>query len=298
MIQFQYYINDIKKTIPIGIVTINGLIKAIRNPNKKMYNVYNEIQQCEIIGNNKRKAELKEHLYYFIAPTISDGKGRGYKNIVKFTGALQLDFDHIDNASQFRDDLFNKYDFIIAAWLSASKKGVKALVSIPISENVDEFKSYFWGLANNEMSQYIGFDKSPQNAVLALFISYDKNIKYRKNYTTWTKIGVNPSMEKYGKTTELRFKIESNDKYTNAAIHNTKKAINGILDNGHPQVRGAGMSLGGYIGAGYLFKSDAINLITGLIKANAYLSKGTDGYIKTAIQMINRGENTPLFFDF
>ena len=296
--EFQYYTDNVRKNKLIGKVELSRLINAIKIPNQNMAKIYNEIAECESKGNLKRKAELKQHLYYFIVPTLSDGKGRAYKNIASFTGALHLDFDHIDHARQFRDDLFNTYDFVIAAWLSASKRGVKALVSIPVSKDVKEFQDYFWGLANNEMMQYVGFDKSPQNAVLPLFISYDPEIKYRDDFTTWDRKGKNPSHVNFGKIQNFIYKVDANDKYERASIKNTITAINKIIDNGHPQVRGAAVALGGYIGAGYLTTEDGVGLITKLIQSNSYLSKGTDGYIKTAIQMINKGISNPLYFNF
>lgn len=298
VMKFQYYADNVKTRKPQGSVYLDRLVKAIRTPNKSMAKIYNEISKCESIGDMKRKAELKKHLYFFIAPTYSDGTGRAYKNIISFTGALQLDFDHIEDAARFRDDLFNEYTFIIASWLSASKKGVKALVSIPISANVKEFQQYFWGLAVMEMMKYKGFDKSPQNAVLPLFISHDPDIKYRDNFTTWSEKGENPSHKNYGKTTDFRYKIETNEKYSQAAISNTIKSINKIISDGHPQVRGAAVALGGYVGAGYLDYTNAETLITELIKSNAYLSKGTAGYIKTAVQMMNKGMKDPLYFNF
>ena len=192
--------------------------------------------------------------------------------------------------------LFNEYDFIIAAWLSASRKGVKAFVKIPEANTVDEYKSYFWGLALEEMQQYIGFDTAPQNAVLPMFMSYDKDIKIRTNYTTWTKKGENP--KQIIPREDHNYKVYSNDKYSKASVTNTEKAINKIIDNGHPQLRAAATALGGYVGAGYISKVDAEQLIMSLIRSNEYLSKGIDGYIKTGITMINAGMNKPLYLDF
>jgi hypothetical protein len=299
---FQYYTDDVKKNKLIGKVELTRLIKAIKDePPPKMGKIYDEIAECRKTGNEKRKSELKQHLYYFIPTTLLDGKRRAYKNIIAFTGALHLDFDHLQSneyAKQFRDDLFNTYDCIMAAWISSSGVGVKALVKIPISKDVKEYKRYFWGIATKEMLQYNGFDKSPQNAVLPCFISHDPGIKSRTDYTTWTRKGDNPATVNYGKTQDFRYKIVTNEKYEKAAIQNTIKSINKIISDGHPQVRAAAVALGGYVGAGYITLTDAVGLITNLIRSNSYLSKGTDGYIRTAIEMINKGLRAPLFFNF
>ncbi len=75
------------------------------------------------------------------------------------------------------------------------------------------------------------------------------------------------------------------------------KVINSITNDGHPQVRDNSVTLGGYVGGGYLSMFDAISLAESLISQNGYLQKGITGYQKTARQSIQLGSSKPLKFD-
>jgi hypothetical protein len=240
--------------------------------------------------------ELKETLQFVVPQALTKGKRR-YANIIGFTGLIHLDFDHIDFADEFRDYLFSTYPFVIAAWLSASRRGVKAFVRIPKASSVDEFKAYYFGLANKVMSKYNGFDTATQNAVLPMFMSPDPSIKVRPLGDTeiWTTKGKNPKIDYNAPPPKSWLKVDYSRGSLSTIIHKIETAINRIDDNGHPQLRAAAFAAGGYVGAGYITEDQAIDLLTTLVLENDYLSKGTDGYIKTAIQMITKGAQRPLF---
>lgn len=89
--------------------------------------------------------------------------------------------------------------------------------------------------------------------------------------------------------------IETTDEQKRRVLENIKKAFDAINDNGHPQVRAAGVSLGGYVASGYLDKFEAVSFVEGLIKSNNYLSKGVEGYCKTARTAIETGLKSQLF---
>jgi len=204
---------------------------------------------------------------------------------------MVLDFDHLDPdyAQEFKYFLINEYHFIIATWLSASKCGVRALVNIPQATSVDEFKSYFNGLAHFEMDQYRGFDKAPQNCVLPLFLSYDPDLLCGDTPNIWNK-----TFTQTKKAAIVQYKYSPNPSRVEKIM---KAAIDKIHDNGHPQLRGAAFSLGGYVASGYISEDEANALIYHLIETNAYLNVGkkVDTYKKTALTMIQSGMNKPLF---
>ena len=240
------------------------------------------------------RAKLKQHLYHATPAVVLDGSGRGYKNIIGFTGLMVLDFDKIDNAKEFKEFLFNEYKFIIAAWLSASGKGVRAFVNIHKCSNTTEYKAYFWGLANEHMMQYNGFDFAPQNAVLPLFISYDPDLLFRQNATKWQVKGKKPNDIIEDKSIVTPYKC--NSRFERLAINEFVNKINSITDYGHPVVRAAAFTLGGRVGAGYIDRYTAIAIAESEIAANNYLRKGTSGYQKTAKEMIIKGEQIPIEF--
>jgi len=292
-ILFQYYGSDIRNTTPLGCVSLDYWIKSMKNPKPEFKDIFEKIEIASLSNNKAEKDELKRHLYFFTPAVLVNNKRR-YSDINRFTGLLTIDFDglELDYAKEFKEALFKEYKFIICSWLSASKKGVRALIKIPISKNVNEFKSYYNAI-REELSIYNGFDIATQNAVLPMFMSYDTNILVRDNYTEWTRKYIAPEPLKV----QQYFVSESNSNIEKIII----SAINKITSNGHPQLRAVAFALGGYISAGYISESSAIELIDNCINSNAYLSRRHNGlqmaevYKTTAKTMIINGQFKPLF---
>ncbi len=183
---------DIKSSIPLGNVTLEYFINAIRNPKIDIKHIFERIRIAEEVGDMATKQALKSKLYSF-TPCVYVQGARKYENIKHWTGLLVLDFDHleVDYAVEFKSYLFDEYKFIIAAWLSASRHGVRALVKIPQAKSVEEFKQYFAAIERH-LNCYNGFDKAPKNCILPLFFSYDAEILYRDNAQTWDEKYIEP----------------------------------------------------------------------------------------------------------
>lgn len=288
-IYFPYYAADIKKSKPLGIVTLGQFYRSISAPKRSIIDIYQRISQAEIDGDMGLKATLKTQLYSF-TPAVTIKGRRRYADITSFTGLLPLDFDHLPSrsyAQQFKYFLFETYPFLHAVWLSASGAGVRALASIPPSQDIDDFKSYFNAIDRLEMGQYVGFDRATQNPVLPLFLSYDSAILTRDSPTTWT--------DRYTPITApplIQYKYDDNAPRVEKII---SRLIHRIIDNGHPQLRAAAFSLGGYVGAGHISQSDANVMIEQLIHSNAYLSQKPAVYVRTAKEMIGKGMESPLY---
>lgn len=293
-IRFQYYKNNVNSSVPVGFITLDRMFESIRNPKPEMKELLTKIQNASNEGNIELKTKLKENLYAFTPAVIVEGS-RKYDNVKKYTGLAVLDFDKIDNAIEFKKYLFNEYPQIIASWLSPSKKGVKGIVKIPEAKNKQEFKSYTFGISA-EMEIYKGFDIAINNAVLLMFIGWDENILIRDNPETWTRKGI--KINDFENTSPKPvMNIHSTDKQKEWVVNWYTNKINAIIDNGHPQLRDNSVSLGGYVGAGYISLFEAISLSEYLIANNPYLKKGVPGYQKTAKQSINLGLSKPLYFN-
>lgn len=285
---FNYYDANIKASTPLGSVSLDYMLNAIKNPKKDIKYIFEQIMVAEQNKDVKLKQELKTKLYSF-TPCVFVNGSRKYANIVNFTGLLVLDFDHLESpeyAENFKQYIFNKYEFIIGAWLSASKHGVRAIVSIPLCDNVNDFKASF-GAIELQFKDYIGFDTAPKNCILPLFISYDPYLLKRDIYTTFTKKYVpieKPVIKQY----------IINDK-TNSIEKIILNNINEIVTTGHVKLRATAYLLGGYIGAGYIDYGYSIEMINKMIDCNAYLSQKASIYKKTAKQMIDKGINQPTY---
>jgi len=293
-IEFQYYPARVESKKPLGTVTLFEMLKANKEPNYNIKEVFRRIAEAEKNGDLKEKAKLKqENLYYFTPCVYSNGLGRKYTDIVFFTGLMVLDFDHIENATEFKYFLFNKYECIIAAIISPSKKGVKFLVRIPDEiYTTDEFKAYFYGMAC-ELQNYKGFDGTGQNCILPLFLSYDPDLLFRENPTIWTKKGKKIDEFKVSEVAAVKIDATDHDKATVQKI--IMSAVNKIVSEGHPQIRAAAVTLGGYVATGYIDQIEAENFINSLIANNSYLRKGVAGYQKTAKSAIQLGMQSQLF---
>jgi hypothetical protein len=292
MIKFQYYSNKVKSSKAQGWVTLDQFLEAMKNPKEESKQLLLKIQKSE----GKEKAELKQQLYSF-TPCVTVKEKRRKDEILSYTGLMTLDFDKIDNANEFKEFLFDTYKCIIATWLSPSKKGIKALVKIPISKDLAEFKSYVYGIGA-EMEVFNGWDGTVQNAVLVLFQGWDENLLYRSDAETWTEKGIQVNSfdtKPIAKPQIISTKITDNHKQW--VVNWFTNKINAITDNGHPQVRDNSITLGGYVGSGYISNLDANNIAEYCIKTNNYLSKGVSGYLKTSKESINLGTKKPLTFN-
>lgn len=305
-INVTYYPGNIKTTKPLGSIDLRYIINSIKEPRPEIKSIFFAIEKSEASGDMKTKAILKQNNLYYFTPCIQIGQGvektnakgkkyisyRCYENIVGFNGLLVLDFDHINNAEEFKRFVFFKFPEVITAFLSPSRKGVKFLIRIPEVHNVDDFKSYFYGLGS-ELDKYKGWDSSCQNPVLPLFYSWDPYILHRENPEVWTKKGLKLT-EDFSESVPLNIEIQTTDKDKSIILNNCKKAFEAIFDNGHPQLRAACISLGGYVASGYLTEDEAVSFVHDIIPAHQYLKKGINGYKKTAVEGIKKGQLKPL----
>lgn len=319
MANFHYYPARVDSKRPLGVVNIEQFVEAIKNPNPHIRQVFKQIAESEAgamaarasgdLFNEKAYRKIKDNLkqqnlFYFTPCVFTDGQGRGYSNIQYFNGIAVLDFDHIDNAEKLKNYVFFNYNCVICAFLSPSKKGVKFLIKIPkivrvtggqlapLSPEIMEFKEYYYGLGA-EFERFKGWDGTGQNCILPLFLSYDPDILYRGDAIEWTKKG--KVLDAFKASTAPAVRVETDDEKKRRIYENIKKAFDLINDNGHPQVRAAGVSLGGYVSSGYLSQFEAEEFIFSCIRANAYLSKGVDGYCKTARTAVQTGLKSQLF---
>lgn len=294
---FQYYKANIKESTPLGIISLDRFIKAIKDPLENIKEVFDKIHQAELDEDWTLKSDLKTQLYSFTPAVYVIGR-RQYSDIHNFTGLMPLDFDHLENreyAEQFRDYLFNEYPFIVSSWLSASGLGVRALVRIPLVENVVEYKQFFEGLKQWGFGDYVGFDIAPKNAVLPLFLSYDKDIKFRSfnDAAEWNIIFIEPEPEKVA--VRDGYVAEQGIERRIGAIIDS--AINKIVTDGHPQIRSIAVIAGGYVGSGVVSYEWARDYLYNAVDSNAYLRAKSRVYKKTVLDMLEYGRKFPKYLD-
>lgn len=277
------------------LVSLRRILTFLAEPGNRIIEIFFLIVKAELAGDQKEKARLKQtHLVYFTPCVIIKGTRR-YSCIAMFTGILVIEWDHIDNAVDFKQFIFETYTCIIACFLSPSRRGVKALVKIPVVKTVDEFKQYYFGIAA-EMEQYAGFDNTGQNCVLPLFQSYDPDLLERDDPETWT-VKAKPAPPR-PPIAPVNINVNYSDKQRQKAAEIIFKGFvtrfRGITDVGHPVVRSIAYTAGGYIAGGYLDETDVIQFMDSWIDVQSYLNPKAETYKRTVRDMINRGKAEPL----
>lgn len=290
---FHFYPANVKITKPLGVVTIEKFIEVNRNPKKEVQELFKKIQ----VANEKEKQELKQKLYYFTPCVQTDGLGRSYSNITFFNGILCLEFDKIPNfAHQLRDWIFDNFEECFCAYISPSGKGTKSLWKIPCVNSVESFKSYFYGIAER-FSKIEGFDGSSQNPILPLYLSWDKDLRYRpySEAKTWAVRG--------GKINEFKpftGEVEMLENIEEKDLDRIFRAIDQTFDKidreqtAHFLLRNLSLWVGGLCGYGYLTIDDATTYICDKIKDSTYCLKNETGYCTTVRDFVIKGSYAPL----
>lgn len=299
---FNYFSGNIKFTRPLGTVTLEQFIDKHRNPKKRTREIMLQVQQASTDGDLALKRQLKHQLFSFVPGALFKlGVARKYENIESFTGVMQIDFDAIENerkAHDLKEYLFTTYQCVICAYLSPSRRGVKALIRITPPRDKAHFQAIY-KTVEKEFEQIGYFDTAVKNIVLPLFVSIDENI-YSRDFSqaiAWDLEDWTVPSRKAHATPNLNFPTsryrDESDYYYDKTVKLFQKKIFQIDGNGHPQVRSACLVLGSRVGAGYITRAEAEQLMENAISSNEYLNKNTEGYIKTGLWCINEGISNP-----
>ena len=292
--EFYYFPANIESKRPLGKVKLFDYLKAIKHPKKEIVELFKKIEEASLAGDKKLKDELKSKIYYFLPCVELDGEGRSYENVTGFTGLMIADMDNLtpEFAVELKKHLFETYPFVIASFLSASKKGVKVLINIPKVSSINEFKALFYGLMS-EWQYYKGMDFTPKNAVLANYLTYDTDLLYRLNATEWTGKGVQLDEFK-----ELTGDIEPLEDVSEEDVLKIKLILKrmfaSITDAGHYTVRSASLVAGGWVAYGYMDYDEMKDYLFELIEDTPYLQTKLKTYKTTCIQMLAKGATSPI----
>jgi hypothetical protein len=308
MITFPYYSGNIKNPYAKGYISLEEFIKLHKEPTVYL-EVMKAIDKARSDGDEKLKNTLKQKLMAFTPSVkIDTGFARKYKNIMSFTGLMQIDLDKIptqQEAVDLKEHIFHTHDEIVCAYLSPSKRGVKALMRIKTPSMIGGVYSREYAIkkfkamhkaVEKEFDKYGYFDSATKNSILPLFLSHDVDLLSRdlKDVKVWgTEDWSKENYENLNTNTTFKYSENIN---RSKAVDLVVNAINNITDNGHPQVRSASLILGSRVGAGYISQGEAEQLIEHLIRSNSYLQKGIANYIKTSKWGIMNGMNNPKYY--
>lgn len=297
-IKFEYYSSNVYDTIPKGEVELYQLLESIRNPKDNIKQAFKDIQRCAEIGDLKQKDKLKATKLFYTTPSVkTDKQGRKIENIVSYNPIMVVEFDKIDFAEELKQYIFTNFKCVVAGFLSPSKKGCKFIVRIQKPTDLQDYKAYYCGICY-VLSRIKGFDGANFNVLLPLYNSWDEQILIRPwdEVEEWTRRG--------GKINSFKqVNLEDFEPLEEVTEEDIKK-IHYIIDSvfekiereqtAHKHIVGISTYIGGIVGAGYIDYDYATDYICNKILESDYCSKGSNGYCKTAREMVMRGMSSPI----
>lgn len=289
-ITFPWFKRGIKTVVPSGEISLRQFIEATINPKPAMKTAFLEIQKAAEEGNLELKDQLKQDNLFFTTPSVKL-KYRNYDSIESFNPLIVIEYDKIPYASELRDYIFEKKKSCIFAFNSPSKTGCKFIFLIDTPTSIKSYKELYFGIAA-ELDVFKGLDISNERSVLPLFNSWDEDAKFREDAIPSTLKGYkeNAFVPFEG---DFEVKGEYTEEEKEECFRLISHLINRIEDNGHNQVISASFLGGGLVAHYGIEESEMWGLIEDLIRDNDYLSKGTNGYLKTAQTMFNKGLLNP-----
>lgn len=292
-IQFPFFDKGIYHNKPSGLISLRQFINATMNPKPKLLKAFKDIQTAAEKGDLKEKDRLKQNELFFVTPTIILEGTRKYENILGFNPFLVIEYDKIPYPELLRDYVFDKFKNCIFSFLSPSGTGCKYVFHIPVSKSIEEYKEFFWAIAY-DLDKFVGLDFASSNASLPLFVSHDKDAKFREDATVSTRRGfaIN-AFDASNIVSEVNIEGTCSEEQAEKCFALIRNMINGIESDGHLIVRKSAVILGGLCAHYDIDEELAWEELESLIRDNAYLSKGIPGYLKTARTMLDRGLYSP-----
>jgi hypothetical protein len=209
--------------------------------------IQTKIDELRNEPNEKRRGQLKKML-----PCICfSGKftSRSDKTITEHSGYIILDFDKLDNAEEFKNNL-KRFSFIYSAFISPSGNGVKAVAKIPA--NIEKHRGYYRGI----LKVFPELDSTSINESRICFESVDSNLWINEqveeftDYVEETKKVKEPYQKKQSVRTDY------------SKVNISLEMIRNSIDGGkHATLLKAAKLMGGYIATGYVEEHEALRLL-------------------------------------
>lgn len=291
--QFQWYSNGIKTIKPNGFITLRQLINAIIKPKTEMLEAFKLIHEAGAKGDKAEKDRLKAEKLFFTTPSAIFNPIRNYESIQKFLPLGVYEYDDIEHCELLRDYIFEKRKDCIFAFCSPSFTGAKFIFlfgETPVS--IEHYKQLWFGIAH-DLDKFKGLDMSNERCTQPLYNSYDPNAKFREDAVGDIIRGYKTNAVKEIKIEDIEFPEEVSEKDVEKCFNLITHLIDRIVDSGHNQIVSTSFTASGLCAFYGIDTNEMWDLIEDRIRDNSYLSKGTQGYLKTAKTMFNKGLGFP-----
>ncbi len=167
---FSYFPNGIRDCKPSKKISIESLVKEIKNNNTPAIRAIRTLDFNDATYQAKKK-KLKEHLSN-ITPNCTVTY-RDDEHITEFSGYMYFDIDHLDNAIVYKAHLIDKYkDHMGMVCISCSGKGISFLTKIENEITRSNFSSIREYICN-VIFKDLRLDPKTKIKSNALYVSYD-----------------------------------------------------------------------------------------------------------------------------
>lgn len=291
-LKFQWYSNGIKTIKASGLISLRQLINAIISPKPDMLEAFELIKKAGLEGDKAEKDRLKAEKLFFTTPSAIFDPIRNYDSIQSFLPLGVYEYDNIEYCEELRDYIFEKRKDCIFAFCSPSFTGCKFIFLFgETPKSVQHYKELWFGIAH-DLDKFKNLDLSNERCTQPLYNSYDPNAKFREDAVGLVRRGFkeNSFVPFVG---EVEIPEEVSEEDVEECFKLVSHLLDRIVDSGHNQVVSSCFTASGLCAYYGIDTDEMWNLIRDRIEGNKYLSKGTDGYLKTAQTMFNKGLNFP-----
>lgn len=219
-------------------VEVSHLLDRIRDGKQK--------DKIDVIrgGDKSKKSELPLVLF------SGEFSGRKDQDIIRHSGLVVLDFDHIDTEKS--KPLIGSDPYVYACWVSPSGDGLKALVRVAHS---DRHRDHFRALSEYFDNQY-GVEPDPTgiNESRGCYESYDPDLIVNEDAGVFGKFVTEKAQTQ---TAEIQ-SVGTDYMKLNLAAMLIRKADDGEK---HSALLRASVLMGGYIAAGRVEEDEAVRVL-------------------------------------
>ena len=234
---------DVKNTTEPHYVNVKFILDRIKSDYYK--NKIHEIRGCK---DDYNKRTLKASL-----PSVCFSgrfKKRTDADIIKHSGLVILDFDHVANLKGFKASICaDKYTY--AAFISPSGDGLKVLIKIPAIIKDHEF--HYMAL----IKKYPTLDATSRNLSRVCFVSYDSELYFNPDSEIFT-----DKVDKVKKETKIVIPCNDNILNDHKKIGIACDIIRSSTDgNKHHNLIKASRLMGGFIGGGLVSEMEGVRTL-------------------------------------
>jgi len=292
-LKFQWYQNGIKTIKPSGYITLQQLINSIISPKSEMIEAFKLIQEAGARGDKSEKDRLKAEKLFFTTPSAIFNPIRNYESIQNFLPLGVYEYDDIEHCELLRDYIFEKRKDCIFAFCSPSFTGTKFIFLFgETPTSIEHYKKLWFGIAH-DLDKFKNLDMSNERCTQPLYNSYDPNAKFREDAIGTIVKGYKTNAVKEVEIGDIEFPEEVSEEDVEKCFSLITHLIDRIVDSGHNQIVSTSFTASGLCAFYGIDTNEMWDLIEDRIRDNNYLSKGTEGYLKTAKTMFNKGLNFP-----